>query len=106
MSMQSRFAWKKNSRMISRRLLMKAGAVPLAALAGGSAYGVLRAQAGRYALPGASIGSVDISGLSVAEANARVTAQWSDYIKSPVELRSRRYYVDALGRGNRDYRRY
>ena len=86
MSMQSRFAWKKNSRMISRRLLMKAGAVPLAALAGGSAYGVLRAQAGRYALPGASIGSVDISGLSVAEANARVTAQWSDYIKSPVEL--------------------
>ncbi len=86
MPMQSRYAWKANSRRISRRLLLKVGAVPLVGLSAGSALGVLRSQAGKYALPGTFIGSVDISGLSQAEAAALVQAQWADYIQNPVVL--------------------
>lgn len=84
MSMQSRYAWKKSSHRIPRRLLLQAAAVPVAGLAGGSMFGVLRSQAGRYALPGTFIGSVDISGLSMQEANALVAAQWEDYLRNPV----------------------
>ena len=86
MPMQSRYAWKANSRRISRRLLLKVGAVPIVGLSAGSALGVLRSQAGRYALPGTFIGSVDISGLSQAEAAALVQTQWQDYIHNPVVL--------------------
>ncbi|MDE2815126.1 MAG: VanW family protein [Chloroflexota bacterium] len=84
MPMQSRYAWKASSRGIPRRLLLKAAAVPAAGLVGGSVFGVARSQAGRYALPGTFIGSVDISGLSMAEANALVAAQWQDYLRNPV----------------------
>ena len=84
MPMQSRFAWKTGSRVVSRRLLVKVAAVPLAALVGGSTYGVLRSQAGTYALPGSFVGSVDVSGLSAEEASQRVHAHWQDYLKNPV----------------------
>lgn len=84
MSMRSRYAWKTSSHKIPRRLLLKVAAVPVAGVAGGSAFGVLRSQAARYALPGTFIGSVDISGLSMTEANALVAAQWQDYLHSPV----------------------
>lgn len=84
MSMQSRYAWKTNSRRIPRRLLLKVAAAPAVGLVGGSVFGVARSQAGRYALPGTFIGSVDISGLSMAEAHARVAAQWQDYLSNPV----------------------
>ena len=84
MPMQSRYAWKASTRRVSRRLIVKAAAVPLAGLVGGSAYGVVRSQGGRYALPGTFVGSVDISGLSVAEANTRLDSQWRDYIRNPV----------------------
>ena len=84
MPMQSRYAWKASSRSISRRLVLKVAAVPVVGLASGSAYGVIRSQAGRYALPGTFIGSVDISGLSVDEASVKVEAQWQDYLHNPV----------------------
>ncbi len=84
MSMRSRYAWKTRSHRIPRRLLLKVAAVPVAGVVGGSAFGVLRSQAARYALPGTFIGSVDISGLSMAEANALVSAQWQDYLHNPV----------------------
>lgn len=84
MSMQSRYAWKASSRKTSRRLLLTVAAAPVAGLAGGSAFGVARSQAARYALPGTYIGSVDISGLSMTEANALVSAQWQEYLQNPV----------------------
>ena len=84
MPMQSRYAWKASSRSISRRLVLKVAAVPVVGMVTGSAYGVIRSQLGRYALPGTFIGSVDISGLSVDEASAQVEAQWQDYLRNPV----------------------
>ena len=84
MPMQSRFAWKAGSRFVSRRVFLGFAAVPLTALAGGAASGVLRSQAGKYALPGTFVGSIDVSGLSEAEARARVQGQWRDYLHSPV----------------------
>ena len=84
MPMQSRYAWKASSRRFPRRLLLQVAAVPIVGLAGGSAYGVIRSQAGRYALPGTFIGSVDISGLSIDEASARVETQWQEYLENPV----------------------
>lgn len=86
MPMQSRFAWKPKSRKISRRHLLGAGAVPIAGFMGGSALGVAWSQAGRYALPGTSIGSVDISGLSAQQASDRLNEQWREYIHNPVIL--------------------
>ncbi len=84
MPMQSRFAWKTGSRFVTRRVLLGMAAVPITALAGGSVSGVLRSQAGAYALPGTFVGSVDISGLSQAEASAHVHSLWNDYLHNPV----------------------
>ncbi len=67
-------------------MVMSIGAAPLAILGGGSALGVVRSQAGRYALPGTSIGSIDVSGLSAEEAQVRLLEHWQDYIRNPVEL--------------------
>lgn len=86
MPMQSRFAWKPKTRRITRRHLLGAGAIPVAGLVGGSALGLAWSQAGRYALPGTTIGSVDISGLSAQQASDRVNEQWRAYIDNPVVL--------------------
>jgi vancomycin resistance protein YoaR len=84
MAMQSRYAWKAKTRKLSRRLVLKAGTVPLAVATGGSAFGIFRSQAGRIALPGTFIGSVDISGLSQQEASELLESYWVPYIENPV----------------------